>query len=247
MNGLKYLAEFQKVLKNYQLPYASSTLLSEVKLALLVAPTSSGRNTIIRQLLKTGRYHNLVSDTTRKKRINDNVLEQNGVEYFFRSEEDFLNDLKDGKFLEAAVIHNQQVSGISLRELELSRSQHKIAITDIEINGVDSVISIKPNSIVIFIVPPSFSVWQQRITKRGLMDPDEFKRRLQSSLLEFKHALEMPYYQFIINDNLNTAVEQIDHLILNGSSTLSKKNRETVEKLCQETDKYLKKLDMKRS
>jgi len=85
------------------------TLLQQTKFVPLVAITSSGRNTLIRELLKTGEYHFIVSDTTRKPRTNDGVMEQSGVEYWFRDEDEVLQDVKDGKFLEAAVIHSQQV------------------------------------------------------------------------------------------------------------------------------------------
>lgn len=242
MNELKHLEEFRKVLDNYKVSDAGKQLLQDVELVLLAAPTSSGRNTIIRKLLKTDKYHYIVSDTTRRPRINDGQLEQDGVQYWFRKEEETMDDLRGGKFLEAAIIHNQQVSGISLRELEVARSQHKVAITDIEMAGVETIVEAKPDTIVIFVVPPSFEVWQERISGRGSMDPNEYRRRLTSSLQEFKHALDKPYYHFVINDNLYHAVEQIDvaakHADVGRESELA--NRKLVEELCRATEKHLK-------
>src|SRR3546814_14273785 len=97
-----------------------------------------------------------VSDTSRKPRVNDGIPEQNGVEYWFRSEAEILNDLKAGKFLEAAIIHNQQVSGISIRELQRVGDEGKIAITDIEIVGVHNLIQAKPYATAFFVLPPIF-------------------------------------------------------------------------------------------
>lgn len=237
MNKLEYLEEFQAALKNYQISKSGKELLSEINLVLLVAPTSSGRNTIIRELVKSGHYHYIVSDTTRKPRINDGVQEQNGVEYWFRQENEVLSDIKAGKFLEAAVIHQQQVSGISLREIEITKQKHQIAVTDVEIAGVHNIMSEKPDTIAIFVVPPSFSEWQKRIIGRGHMDPAELKRRLKSAVDEFKHAMDQPYYHFVVNDNLADAVVEIDTLVKNiGMNTPdNSRGREVVKAIYQDT------------
>ena len=241
MNELKKLAEFQTVLNNYQISEAGKALLSQVRLVLLAAPTSSGRNTIIGELLKRDLYHYIVSDTTRKPRINDGKPEENGQQYWFRSEQEVLDDLLAGRFLEAAIIHSQQVSGISLRELELARQEEKIAITDIEVVGVQNIVEAKPDTTVIFVVPPTFDEWQRRISGRGDMDPAEHVRRLTSSLHEFRHALDKPYYHFVVNDGLDHAVEQIDVLANNPAEAKSndKNNRHVVEDLCAATAAYL--------
>ncbi len=236
------MAEFQTILKNYQISDTGKQLLGKVRLVLLDAPTSGGRNTIIGELLKTGDYHFITSDTTRQPRINDGVPEQDGHQYWFRNEKDLLDDLKAGKFLEAAVIHKQQVSGISLRELEKAHQDGKIAITDIEMEGVDNITEAKPDVIVIFVVPPTFEEWQKRIYKRGTMDIDEYRRRLRSSLREFKHALERPYYHFVINDNMRHAIDQIDSLARNPDIDKVQSNRAVVEAISRATEEYLKTL-----
>ena len=242
MNKLEHLEEFQRALQHYQISKTGQELLGEISLVLLVAPTSSGRNTIIRELVKSGHYHYMVSDTTRKPRINDGVQEQNGVEYWFRPENEVLSDIKAGKFLEAAVIHQQQVSGISLREIEITKQKHQIAVTDVEIAGVHNIMSAKPDTIAIFVVPPSFSEWQRRITGRGHMDPAELKRRLKSAVDEFKHAMDQPYYHFVVNDNLADAVAEIDELVKNAQSHKPDNSlaRAAVESIYSETIAHLK-------
>src|SRR5690349_7662236 len=101
MNHLKHIDEFREVLANYHLSDEAKQTLNDLHLVLMVGPTSSGRNTIIRELVKTGSYHFIVSDTSRKPRHNDGILEQNGREYWFREEADMLQDLRHGMFLEA--------------------------------------------------------------------------------------------------------------------------------------------------
>ena len=197
VNELVRIDEFREALNGYHLSKAALQTLSQTELVLLVATTSTGRNTIIRQLLKTGDYHFVVSDTTRKPRVNDGLLEQNGREYWFRTENEVLTDIRQGKYLEAAIIHNQQVSGISVRELEKARDEEKIAVADTEVAGAENATKYKPDTIAIFVLPPSFDEWQRRIQHRGTMDPVEFKRRMQSAAKEYAMALEHDYYHFI--------------------------------------------------
>ena len=114
-NHLKHLDEFTDILANYQVSPRAIKSLKSVKLVLLIAPSAGGRNTLINRLMTTGRYNFIVSDTTRAPRVNNGLPEQSGREYWFRSEEEILSDLKNGEFLEAEIIHSQQVSGISIR------------------------------------------------------------------------------------------------------------------------------------
>lgn len=241
MNELKHLSEFEALLADYQPSDTSKKVLTETKLALLAAPTSSGRNTILKELIKTGVYHYLVSDTTRKPRINDGAPEKDGVEYWFRTEEEMLADLQEGKFLEAAIIHDQQVSGISIRELRQAHAEGKTAITDIEIVGVQSILKHKPDTCILFVLPPDFDEWQRRIKHRGIMDVQEFKRRLASACKEFAAALESSYYNFVINDSVEHAIQQINAIAIEGrvDEASQKQGRVITQQLLQQTKAFL--------
>jgi guanylate kinase len=241
MNELKHLGEFEAVLKQYRVSSTAQQTLQSTKLALLVAPTATGRNTIVRELLKTGDYHYIVSDTTRHPRVNDGQPEQNGHEYWFRTEEEVLNDLRNGAFLEAAIIHNQQVSGISIREIEQAHVEQKTAVTDIEIVGVQNIVAAKPDTIVLFVLPPSFEEWQARIKRRGAMESGEFRRRLESAEQEFAAALAHDYYRFVVNDTIDHAVEQINLLTSDGkhSDGEHQKARQLAQQLHEATKEYL--------
>ncbi len=247
-NTLVHLSEFRALLDNYQVSEKSGLLLQRTKLVLLAAPTSSGRNTLIRKLIETGKYHYIVSDTTRQPRINDGILEQNGVEYWFRSEQAILQDLHHGKFLEAAVIHDQQVSGMSIRELEKAMGRGRVPITDIEVVGVENVVKAKPDALAIFVLPPSFEEWQRRIKERGNMSSAEFRRRLTSAAKEFEMALAEDYYIFAVNDQLENAARDINHIVFDTISLEEKQaNQEYGKKLTtellQKTEQLLKNLD----
>jgi guanylate kinase len=207
---LEHLGDFQSVLKNYRISAPAQRILDDTTFVLLVGPSSSGRNTIINKLLKTGSYHFIISDTTRPPRSNNGVLEQNGVQYWFRKETELLDDLKQGKFLEAEIIHGQQVSGISVRELEKAYNNHKIAITDIDIGGVFNVVRAKPDTAIILILPPNFDEWKRRLRERSAMREDEYRRRMQTALRIFQAPAQHDYFTFVINDNLEDAVRQVD-------------------------------------
>jgi guanylate kinase len=209
---LTHIDEFRTALQQYEVSAENQQILKKLNLLLLVAPTATGRNTIIKELQKTGNYYFIVSDTTRPPKIRDGVMEQNGKQYFFRSEEEVLKDVQEGKYLEAAIIHNQQVSGISMRELERAVLMEKTAVTDIEVVGVRSIVRLKPDAICIFVLPPSFEEWQRRIRTREPLTDAELKNRLESALTELKMALDSDQYIFVVNDKLEEAAIKINSI-----------------------------------
>jgi guanylate kinase len=211
--ALKHHSQFQEILSKYDVSESAKQALAEIKLVLLIAPTSAGKNTIIRRQLQTGRYYFIVSDTTRPPRENDGVMEQNGREYWFRTEEEMINDLKNGEYLEAEIIHGQKVSGISIRELKKDHVQHKIAITDVDLKGMHHVMRAKPDTFAVMLVPPSFDEWQRRLNSRGRMSEQELKRRLKTAQQLFDDGLSQDYYQFVISENVEQSASLIDAIV----------------------------------
>lgn len=205
---------FRNALHHYHPSPESQAVLLQTPFVALVGPTASGRDTIIGELVKNGYYYAIVTDTTRPPRINKGIPERNGVEYFFRHEDEMLEDLHAGRFLEAAIVHKHYVYGVNIREIQKAHSYNKIAITDIEVVGTDAIRRMKPDTIAIFVLPPSLEVWFSRIRRRNPdITEDELNRRLASARNEFKVALDRDYYQFVINDDLSTAVDEIDAII----------------------------------
>jgi guanylate kinase len=232
---LKHYQEFKEILGNYKISPRAQKATKNLKLVLLLAPTSSGKNTIIRYQLATGRYYFIVSDTTRPPRINDGVMEKSGREYWFRSEPEMLADLRAGELLEAEIIHKQQVSGISIRELEKAQKQGKIAITDVDRIGVRNIIKAKSDTIVVMLIPPSFQEWQKRLALRGKMTPEEQKRRFETALRVFQVGLDNNY-NFVIAENVEKSAEIID-VIIEGHPN---PHQDRGKKLIKELQKALK-------
>lgn len=212
VNTLTKINEFKSLLKNYKPDPSAIQKLVNTKLVILVGPTASGRNTLINLLVGTGRYQYVVSDTTRQPRKNNGVLEQHGVEYWFKTEERFLNGLKEGKYLEAAIVHSQQVSGISVDELDRAMKSGKLAIDELEVDGARTLYKYKKDALYVFLLPPSFDVWMERLHGRGDVNEIELRRRLKSAEAEISEALESDFYHFVINNEIHEATVAVDEL-----------------------------------
>lgn len=215
---LKNRSQFESLLKNYEPSSQSKTVLKNLKLVLLMGVSASGRDSIIRELVKTGEYFDVVTDTTRSPRINNGSLEQNGVEYFFQSEEDMLVGLKDGIYIAPAIIHDQQVSAVSVRELQNAKLQNKIAVIDVQTDGVDAILKDKSDTVCIFVMPPSYSEWMRRLHARSSLSHTEIARRLRSAQYELEH-LSKDHYKVVVNDDLAEAVNQIQAIVAHNDNS----------------------------
>lgn len=222
--------QFEDVLRHYKVSKHGVSVLHNVNFVGMLGITSSGRNTIMNRLVQEGGFYYIVSDTTRPPRLNDGVKEGDGVVYWFRQESDMLDDLKKGLYLEAELIHDQQVSGVSIRELERAGFEHKIAITDIDHEGVHNILQVKPNAIIILTISPSFTEWMNRLNKRGAMESAEIKRRLTTAItmLEFVQNKYRGAIQCVINSDINVATEQVA-AIANGDTSFDAQRHEALE------------------
>ncbi len=240
-NQLVHLEEFKEVLAHYHIAPAGREVLRDVKLALLMGTSATGRDTLINELLQTGHYYPLASDTTRQPRVNNGIPEQNGREYWFRTEAEFLADLRAGRLLEAEIIHNQQVSGISIRELAKAYELGKTAITNVDLN-LKAIVSVKPDTNAFLVLPPSFAEWMRRLDSRGNMPHDEKQRRLETALKVYRAGLEWDFFTLVINDDLAAAVAEVDGHIKTGKINARQHEHAHVllHELLAETQAWLK-------
>ncbi len=210
---LEHKDEFKQLLVGYTASDTARELVASIPLVILQGISGSGRNAIIKRLVETGEYHTVVSDTTRPPKIRDGVLEQDGINYHFRTEEQVLKDLHEGMFLEAELIHDQQVSGISIRELQIAHDSHKIPINEVAREGVENIRRIKPSTLFFFVVPPNYDIWIQRLTLRETMSEEEFSHRAASAILEIQEALHNDYFNFVINDDITRVASVINERV----------------------------------
>jgi len=226
MNRLERIDEFREVLSGYEPSKDAKKIADSAHLTPLVGPSASGKNSIIDLLVERGGYQSLITSTTREKRLEHGELEKEGVHYYFISETEFLKGLKKGEFLEAAIIHGQQVSGISEKELKRIADIGNYALTDFEIVGTLYLLEHVPSTLAIFVLPPSFEEWMARMDKRGELSQDERKRRMVSAQNEIEKAINHPKIYFIVNDEVKTAADTVEKLVkLHKTNQIDEYNR----------------------
>lgn len=188
-------------------------------LLFVVGISGAGKNTIINELLKTDQYHRIISHTTRAPRENYGVLEQDGQEYHFISHAQAAEMAVNQEFVEAKQ-YGVNVYGTSAAEIKQAAKEGKIALTDIEVQGVQEYYRISPNIKVVFVVPPSYKIWQERLLSRYKhgIDEEDIARRKRIAAEEIELALSKNYFQFVVNDDLGRAVDAVNTLAHGGIS-----------------------------
>lgn len=198
----------EEKINNYQAPGEVEALLASTKVALLVGIAGAGKDTIKKHLLKQDNFRDIVSHTTRAPRINNDVAEVDGVDYHFVDQPAIELMVDDQAFIEVKYVHGTTY-GTSIAELEQANREHKIAITDLDVQGVDEYKKLSGETVAIFILPPDYNTWRARLEKRYSSHAEfeaEWPKRRASAIRELTHALQVPYYHFIINDDLDDAV-----------------------------------------
>lgn len=203
----------ETLLSNYEPSQATIDIVRDTPLVLLVGISGAGKGTIREELLKTGDYVNFVSHTTRKPRENNGVMEQDGREYHFISIDQAVEMLKNGEFIEAKY-YSGNIYGTTAAELVRAKESGKIALNDVEIQGIGEYLDIAPSTNAIFIVPPTHEVWLERLTARydGEINSKDLLLRLETAKRELEVALNDRRFAFIINDDLATAVQDVDRI-----------------------------------
>lgn len=205
-------------------PYRQTPLLFAVGIS------GAGKNTIMENLLTrfADEYHSFVTHTTRAPRQNHGVLEQNHVDYHFIDRATSEQMLEDHDYIEVN-FYSGNIYGASVSEIEQAHREHKIVIADIDVNGVANFVRLGMNVKPIFILPPSYDVWQTRVHARNnnATDPTDWRRRMQTARDEIQHALDSDYFYFVINDDLEKSVAKVN-AIAHGSSAIDHRPPEAV-------------------
>jgi guanylate kinase len=216
---LRNIQAFQDALLNYQPSGHAKQVLARTKFVAVAGLAGGGRNTIINELVKNYNYTFSISDTTRPPKLRDGKMEVDGVNYFFRDEDDVLRDIKSGAYLEAEIIHDQQVSGTSIREIERIQREGKIGISDFEYGGIESVYQAKPDAVIIGLLAPNYDEWLRRFANREHITLQEFTNRLTTAKAVLERFISQPYIKIIVNDTIEQCVQDIRNLVEHGIYT----------------------------
>ncbi len=178
------------------------------KLIVFSAPSGTGKSTIAKLVLQRG--HNIsfsVSATTRQKRPG----EQEGVNYYFLTKEDFEEKIRQGGFIEHEFFFGNHYGTLLEKTREIiDRGTH--LLLDLDVKGALNLKRLFPdNSLLLFFKPPSMEVLQQRLKGRESEDEESLRVRLERARLELGYADR--FDEVIVNDNLYTTVEAVTGLI----------------------------------
>jgi guanylate kinase len=204
----------------YEPDSSAKKLIKETPILLLVGPTGAGKDSLKDKLLETGDYHHIVSHTTRRPRINHGVLEQDGREYHFIDKAAAEKMLDDHAMIEAKM-YSGNLYGTSVAEIRAAHDEGKIAMTDIEVQGVAEYKALDPGVMAVFLLPPDFKTWQERLQRRygDVVDADDSRLRMQTALDELQQLLSTDYYVAVINNDLNAVFKQIQTIVRSKTHT----------------------------
>ncbi len=181
------------------------------KLFIISAPSGAGKTSLARALIaQCTKCRMSVSHTTRPRRAG----EQDGVDYFYVSQTEFLAMADDGVFLEYAQVYGNYY-GTSRLAVEKMLSEGTNVLLDIDWQGARLVREQMPDAVSISIVPPSVEELERRLRSRGSDSESVVASRMELARAEMSHCSEADF--IVLNDNFNDALNDLS-LILEGES-----------------------------
>ena len=188
-------------------------------LIVISGPSGVGKGTICKQLIEYFNAWFSISVTTREKR--DGEIE--GKDYFFVTKEHFEQKIKDNDFLEYATYNNNYYGTLKSKIEEHLNNQIDV-FAEIEVNGAKNIKKIYKDSVLIYILPPSLKVLEDRLRGRNTEDEETIQKRMNITKEELK---QLDIYDYaVINDNLEETIEKIKNIIESEKSKVSRNNIE---------------------
>ena len=176
-------------------------------LIIVSAPSGCGKSTIVHRLMEQrDKLRFSVSATTRAPREG----EVDGVDYFFVTREKFEEMIEADEFLE----HAEYVGncyGTPKAAVDALLAEGYDVYLDIEVQGAMQVKAKRPDTLLIFVMPPSLEELERRLVLRGTDSPEVIRNRLETAQFEFGFRDRFDYV--VVNDVVDRAVEEISGLI----------------------------------
>jgi len=177
-------------------------------LLVISAPSGCGKTTMVRRLLAADpELIYSVSYTTRPPRTG----EREGVDYHFVERAAFDDLAREGAFAEWAEVHGCCYA-TSARAIAAAAAQGRDIVCDIDVQGAARLKERYPEAVLVFILPPSTIELRRRLCERHTDHPEACERRLTTARQEIAEAGRYDY--FIVNDDLEAAVERLRNIVL---------------------------------
>jgi len=176
------------------------------KLIIFSAPSGSGKTTIVKYLLQKGfNMEFSISATSRLPRGS----EQNGVDYYFLSADEFRRRIQNNEFLEWEEVYTDTYYGTLLSEVERITAQGKNIVFDVDVvGGVNIKKKFGNRALAMFIQPPSIEELQRRLEGRATDTPEKIAMRVAKASQELTYAPQFDVV--IVNDHLETAQQEAE-------------------------------------
>jgi guanylate kinase len=175
-------------------------------LLVLSAPSGGGKTTVCDQLLlRLPWMKRCITATTRSPRPG----EKHGRDYWFLSQAEFKHRIAEGGFFEYAQVHGNYY-GTPRREVEAALKRGQSLALVIDVQGGAAVKGQRPDSVLVFLVPPSMAELKKRLYKRATDAPEVLQRRLKEAARECAAGAHYDY--LVVNDDLETAVDRVEQI-----------------------------------
>ena len=183
-------------------------------LVVISGPSGVGKSTVVKELLRNNPSYKLsISFTTRKKRSN----EKEGRDYFFISEDEFYEKIRNREFLEWANVHNSYY-GTPIKFVRDHLCKGDVVILEVDVQGAATIkeniskgLIDSTNAVFIFLIPPSVDILAFRLRRRKTEKKDEMEQRLKNAISELQVMEKYDY--IVVNDKVESAAEKINAII----------------------------------
>lgn len=215
-------AEYALLLSSYHPSGQVVYDFAKSKFATIDGPTGAGKDTLRTELIKRHPelYRPVLSTTTRPLRPG----EADGVEYHFRDLNFIDQGLDERRFLQAEMIHNQQISGLDFGDIANLDSNH-FGLGILNVYTVKKLRLLNATMNTMFIIAPSYTELRRRMELSRSMKEDEINRRLTAAISEIQTALADEKYYLVTNTDLNHTVELAHAYFQNGDRDASEQDR----------------------
>jgi guanylate kinase len=181
----------------------------EGKMFIFTAPSGAGKTTIVRHLLDKYDFLDFsISATTRNKRPH----EQDKVDYYFMTVEEFRENVTKGAFIEWEEVYENQFYGTLKSEVDRIWSDHKHLVFDIDVRGAQNIKRFFGDKCMsVFVRPPSVEVLIDRLVNRNTETPESLQKRIKKVHREMEY--ENTFDMVLVNDLLEVSFVEAEHII----------------------------------